>query len=54
VLPANKVPVDDELNNPTLEMFAAAVTNEFDESNVAVKRTVFDVDDDAAVTDALF
>lgn len=54
VFPANKVPEavvgPETLNIPTFEMFAAAVMNELAELNVAVKRTVFDEDDVAAVT----
>lgn len=54
VFPANNEPDavvgPDTLNNPTLEMFADAVMNEFALEKVAVKRTVFDDDDVAAVT----
>lgn len=54
VFPANKVPDavvgPDTLNKPTFEMLADAVMNELALENVAVNRTVFDVDDVAAVT----
>lgn len=54
VLPANNEPDavvgPETLNKPMFEMFAEAVTNEFADENVAVKRTVFEFDDVAAVT----
>ena len=54
VLPAKRLPEavvgPETLKSPMFEMLAAAVKNEFALENVAVKRTVFDVDDVAAVT----
>ena len=54
VFPANNEPDavvgPDTLNNPTFEILADAVMNEFALEKVAVNRIVFDVDDVAAVT----
>ena len=53
VLPAKSVPPLDVLNKPIFDMFCVLVTNESALANVAVRLSVFDVLDVAAVKDAL-
>lgn len=50
MLPANRVPVELELNRPTLDRLREAVRKELLESNVPVKRTVLLEELVAAVT----
>ena len=48
-MPANTVPPDTELNNPMLEILKAAALECQPAAKVAVKRAVFEPEDDAQV-----